>query len=42
LTTANITAIAAFLDVIAKRPGNGMPSFKLLSDTNKAQLYFNA
>jgi hypothetical protein len=41
LTTANITAIAAVIDLLAKRPGEAMPLLKLLSDTNKAQLYLN-
>lgn len=41
LTTANITAIAAFLDVLSKRPGASLPWIKLLSDTNRAQLYNN-
>jgi hypothetical protein len=42
LTTANITALAAYLDLLATRPGHSLALMKLLSDTNKAELYINA
>ena len=41
LTTANITALAALIDLIADRRGNAHSLLKLLSDTNRAQLYLN-
>jgi hypothetical protein len=41
LTTANVTALAALLDQLAVRRGEIAPVLKLLSDTNKAELYIN-
>jgi Spy/CpxP family protein refolding chaperone len=41
LTTANITAIAALLALVGERRGNAHSLIKLLSDTNRAQLYLN-
>jgi hypothetical protein len=42
LTQANITAVTAFLQLLANRQGDSLPLMKLLSDTNKAQLYLNS
>jgi hypothetical protein len=41
LTTANVTAIAALLSLVAERRSNAHSLIKLLSDTNRAQLYLN-
>jgi hypothetical protein len=42
LTQANITALAAVLQLMADRRGNAHSLLKLLSDTDKAQLYLNS
>ncbi len=41
LTTANVTALAALVDLLGTRPGDSVPLLKLLSDSNRSELYFN-
>lgn len=42
LTTANITALAHLLTILADRRGEILPAMHLLSDTDSAQLYLNS
>jgi len=41
ITTAQYTALANFLDILANRRGEAWPILHLLSDTDKAQLSLN-
>lgn len=42
LTTANITALAALVTLLGNKPAEALPLLKLLSDTNRAELFLNS